>query len=132
MIRRIEKDGELIALVVPREHAPEGLEFYTPHEFSQQLACMKRPAGYRIPAHVHHEVPRDVRFTREVLCIRRGRVRIDLYTQAKQFVASEVLAGGDVILLATGGHGVTILEEAEIIEVKQGPYAGIEDKERFE
>ena len=132
MIRRIEKDGELIALIVPRDHAPEGLEFYTPNEFSQQLAYMKRPAGYRIPAHVHHEVPREVRFTREVLFIRRGRLRMDLYTQAKEFVVSEVLAAGDVILLAAGGHGVTVLEEAEIIEVKQGPYAGTEDKERFE
>ena len=132
MIRRVEKDGELIALIVPRNHAPEGLEFYTPNEFSQQLAYMKRPAGYRIPAHVHHEVPREVRFTREVLFIRRGRARIDLYTQEKAFVASEVLETGDVILLAAGGHGMTMLEPTEIIEVKQGPYTGTEDKERFE
>jgi mannose-6-phosphate isomerase-like protein (cupin superfamily) len=118
--------------VVPADHAPEGIEFLTPNEFSQQLACMRRPAGHRIPAHVHHEVPREVRFTREVLFIRRGSLRMDLYTQAKEFVVSEVLAAGDVILLAAGGHGVTVLEEVEIIEVKQGPYAGTEDKERFE
>ena len=132
MIRRIEQDGELIALIVPHDHAPEGLEFFTPNEFSQQLAYMKRPAGHRIPAHVHHEVPREVRFTREVLFIRRGRARIDLYTQEKVFVMSEILEGGDVILLASGGHGMTMLEPTEIIEVKQGPYTGTEDKERFE
>lgn len=132
MIRRIEKDGELIALVVPHDHTPEGIEFFTPNEFSQQLAYMKRPAGHRIPAHVHHEVPREVLFTREVLFIRRGRARMDLYTQQREPVASVVLEGGDVILLASGGHGMTMLEETEIIEVKQGPYAGAEDKERFE
>jgi len=132
MIRRIEKNGELIALVVPADHAPEGIEFLTPNEFSQQLACMSRPAGHRIPAHVHHEVPREVRFTREVLFIRRGRARMDLYTQGREFVASVELAAGDVILLAAGGHGMTMLEDTEIVEVKQGPYAGTEDKERFE
>ncbi len=132
MIRRIEKDGELIAIIVPNDHAPEGLEFFTPNEFSQQLAYMKRPTGHRIPAHVHHEVPREVRFTREVLFIRRGRARIDLYTQGKAFVASQILETGDVILLAAGGHGMTMLEPTEIIEVKQGPYTGTEDKERFE
>jgi hypothetical protein len=132
MIKRIEKDGELLALIVPSDHAPDGIEFFTPNEFSQQLAYMRRPAGHRIPAHVHHEVPREVRFTREVLFIRRGRARIDLYTQHKQFVASHELATGDVILLAAGGHGMTMLEPTEIVEVKQGPYAGVEDKERFE
>lgn len=132
MIKRIEHDGELIALIIPGDHAPEGLEFFTPNEFSQQLAYMKRPAGHRIPAHVHHEVPREVRFTREVLFIRRGRARMDLYTQDRHFVASEELKSGDVILLAAGGHGMTMLEPTEIIEVKQGPYTGAEDKERFE
>jgi mannose-6-phosphate isomerase-like protein (cupin superfamily) len=132
MIRRIEKDGELLALIVPAEHAPEGIEFFTPNEFSQQLAYMKRPAGYRIPAHVHNELSRQVLFTREVLFIRRGRARIDIYTQGREFVASDELGAGDVILLAAGGHGLTMLEPTEILEVKQGPYAGDKDKERFE
>src|SRR5512137_1306402 len=124
MIRRIEKDGELLALIVPAEHAPEGIEFFTPNEFSQQLAYMKRPAGYRIPAHVHNELSRQVLFTREVLFIRRGRARIDIYTQGREFVASDEIRSGDVILLAAGGHGLTMLEPTEIVEVKQGPYAG--------
>jgi mannose-6-phosphate isomerase-like protein (cupin superfamily) len=132
MIKRIEYGGELIALVVPADHVPVGVEFYTPNEFSQQLASMRRPAGHRIPAHVHHEVPREVRFTREVLFIRRGRARLDLYTQSRQFIESLELVAGDVILLAAGGHGMTMIEDTEIVEVKQGPYAGTEDKERFE
>jgi hypothetical protein len=37
-----------------------------------------------------------------------------------------------VILLALGGHGFQVIESVEIIEVKQGPYAGDKDKTRFE
>ena len=38
---------------------------------------------------------------------------------------------GDVILLIQGGHGFEVLEEVEMIEVKQGPYVGERDKTRF-
>jgi len=36
-----------------------------------------------------------------------------------------------VILLAFGGHGFEMLAPTEMIEVKQGPYAGDADKTRF-
>ena len=42
-----------------------------------------------------------------------------------------MLQGGDVILLAEGGHGFEMLEDSEMVEVKQGPYAGDGDKTRF-
>ena len=132
MIHRIEHDGSLIAIVLPHDHRPENIEFFTPNEFSQQLACMARPAGYRIPPHVHKDVPREVTHTLEVLFVRSGRVRVDLYAADRSPIRSIELVGGDVILLASGGHGFTMLEPTEIVEVKQGPYAGVEDKERFE
>ena len=44
---------------------------------------------------------------------------------------SRVLGPGDVILLISGGHGFEVLEELNMVEVKQGPYAGETDKTRF-
>ncbi len=35
-------------------------------------------------------------------------------------------------MLSAGGHGFEMLEDAEIIEVQQGPYCGDKDKTRFE
>ncbi len=133
MIRRIEHGGTLIAVVVPRDHQPAsgGIEFYTPNELSQQLACMTWPAGHTIPAHVHKDVPRAVVHTLEALFVRSGRLRVDLYDEERVFVGTEELVGGDVILLAAGGHAITMLEPTVIVEIKQGPYAGVEDKERF-
>ena len=48
------------------------------------------------------------------------------------FLESRILNQGDVVLLAYGGHGFEMLEDSEMIEVKQGPYAGDMDKVRFE
>jgi len=131
-IERVEFDGELMALIVGRDFTSEGIHFFTPSDFSQQLGYMKRPAGYRISPHVHKEVRREVRRTQEVLFVRSGRIRIDFYSRDREPVASRELGAGDVVLLASGGHGVTMLEPTEIVEVKQGPYAGDGDKQRFD
>ena len=75
--------------------------------------------------------PRQVQFTKEVLIIKSGRVRVDFYSDTRVYIESRILEAGDVILLAFGGHGFEMLEASEIIEVKQGPYAGDADKTRF-
>jgi len=130
-LKKIEHHGCLIAIIIAHSYEREGLAFFTPDEFSQQLAYMRHPAGKRIEPHVHNPVPREVIYTQEVLFIRKGRIRVDFYSEARDFLESCVLEQGDVILLASGGHGFEVIEEVEIIEVKQGPYAGEEDKTRF-
>ena len=131
-IERIVHEEEMLALIISSRHSGEGIEFFTPDSFSQQLAYMKRPEGYGIPPHVHNKISREVHYTQEVLFIRKGKVRVDFYTSGKRYLESRVLTAGDVILLASGGHGFTMMEESEIIEVKQGPYSGEGDKTRFE
>ena len=92
---------------------------------------MHHPAGKVIDPHVHNPLPREVQYTQEVLFIKKGKLRVDFYDDEKKYLDSRILEKGDVILLATGGHGFEVLEEIEMIEVKQGPYAGDEDKTRF-
>jgi len=130
-VERIEHGGELLALIVRREFAEPGIHFFTPNELSQQLAVMCHPAGKIIDPHIHNPVPRTVAYTQEALFIRRGRLRVDFFDNDQGYLSSRELAGGDVILLVRGGHGFEVLEELEMIEVKQGPYAGDDDKTRF-
>jgi len=126
-------DGETMVAIIIRNHfRAEGITFFTPPEFSQQLAYMRRPKHHVVSPHAHNEVHREVSFTQEVLFIRRGRLRADLFDKSQKKICSRELSAGDVILLAGGGHGFTFLEESEIIEVKQGPYSGDKDKIRFE
>lgn len=122
----------LLALILPSSYKAEGIQFFTPDTFSQQLGYMNRPKGYLIAPHDHNPVSRTIQWTQEVLLIRSGKVRLDIYaTETRKYLESHVLCTGDVALLAHGGHGLEILEQAEIIEVKQGPYAGEADKTRF-
>lgn len=132
MIDRIVNKNRELALIIRHGYHKDGIEFFTPSEFSQQLGYMNRPAGYVIPPHVHNPVIREVQYTKEVLFIKSGRLRVDFYSDAQDYLESTILQAGDVILLAYGGHGFEMLEASEIIEVKQGPYAGDEDKTRFE
>src|SRR6185437_313547 len=132
MIETIKHESLVLAIILRRPFKRDGIEFLTPSNFSQQLGYMKRPPGYVIAPHVHNAVKREVHYTKEVLFIRSGRLRVDFYDEQKAYLKSTLLEQGDVILLAYGGHGFEMLEECEIIEVKQGPYAGEGDKERFE
>jgi mannose-6-phosphate isomerase-like protein (cupin superfamily) len=127
------RDGaKQIAVILRRHYVREGITFLTPDDYSQQLGYMNRPAGYRIPPHVHNPVPREVVFTKEVLIVKSGKARVDFYDDDRNYLESRYLNAGDVILLASGGHGFEMLEATEMIEVKQGPYAGDGDKTRFE
>lgn len=131
MIEVIENNGELLAIIVRDGFDKPGISFFTPNDLSQQLAYMHHPAGKMIEPHVHNPVPREVHYTQEVLFIKRGKLRVDFYDKTQKYLHSRVLVSGDVILLATGGHGFEALEEVRMVEVKQGPYAGDSDKTRF-
>ena len=130
-IEQIFDDYRMLAIIIYDEHRNEGIEFFTPHNFSQQLAVINRPSGYRIEAHIHKPVPRQVKFTQETIFIKYGRMRVNFYSEDKNYLASRELKKGDTILLVSGGHEFEILEDTQMIEVKQGPYAGNGDKERF-
>jgi len=132
MIQKIYHKDMLLSIIIRSGFEKNGIEFFTPDDFSQQLAYMKHEEGYNILPHVHNAVPREVQYTQETLFIKSGKVRVDFYDDNKQYLESHILSQGDVILLATGGHGFKMLEESEKIEVKQGPYAGEQDKTRFE
>lgn len=132
MIQQIVFKDKLLSIIIKRDFKKNGIEFFTPDNFSQQLAYMKRPKDYVISPHVHNAIMREVQFTKEVLFIKSGKVRVDFYSDDKNYLESTILEAGDVILLAYGGHGFEMIEESEIIEVKQGPYVGEMDKVRFE
>lgn len=128
----IKKKSRVLAIIIRDGHQCEGVDFITPNEYSQQVAYMHHPAGKTIDAHVHNLVHRDVVLTQEVLFIKKGKLRVDFYDEYADYLESRVLGAGDVILLVSGGHGFKVIEEIEMVEVKQGPYAGEQDKTRFD
>ena len=120
------------AIVIRANEKVEGIKFYSPESYSQQLGLMTRPEGYVVPAHVHNLVERTIRHTQEVLLIRKGSCSVTLFDEKNVQTSLITLMSGDVILLAHGGHEIVMNTECEILEVKQGPYAGPNDKTHLE
>lgn len=128
---RVTHEGRLLAVIVRNDFREPGITFFTEDELSQQMGFMRHPAGKVIEPHLHNHIARSVNYTQEALFIRRGKIRVDFYSDARSYLVSYVLQTGDVVLLISGGHGFEVIEEVEMIEVKQGPYAGDQDKTRF-
>lgn len=131
-VEEVRKKNKLLAMIIRNNYSCEGVDFITPNEYSQQVAYMHHPAGKIIDAHVHNMVHRNVVLTQEVLFIKKGILRVDFYDEYEDYLESKNLYAGDIILLVSGGHGFQVIEEVEMIEVKQGPYAGDNDKRRFQ
>ena len=128
----VDPGGTLVALTIKTNEKRDGVQFITPHESNPQLALMRRPAGEYIKAHVHLPIKRVVYGTPEVLIISKGRMRVDFFTNQREYFTSREVTTGDVLVLFSGGHGFLVLEETEMIELKQGPFTPGRDKEKFD
>jgi len=84
-----------------------------------------------VKPHLHRSLERSIKGTSEVLLIKKGRCEVDIYNNVKETVATRELREGDILLLVDGGHGFRMLEDTVFVEIKQGPYTGLDEKERF-
>lgn len=124
-------NGQTLVFIVRANFSPDKTTFVTPDETNLQMGFIVYPEGHEIAKHVHKPIERRTRGTNEAVFIRRGRCQVDLYDDSRQLVTSRELRTGDVMLTVSGGHGFRMLDDTVILEVKQGPYAGMDDKERF-
>lgn len=127
----ISSDGTALAYIVDPNWQPDETTFLTPGDLGLQMGMIVYGAGQEIPAHVHLPIVRQVEGTSECIVVREGRCRVTIYDSQRQFIAERDLEKGAIILLLGGGHGFHLYEDTVLFEVKQGPYAGNRDKERF-
>ncbi len=131
LVETIATGGTPLAYVIRSGRLPPCTTFVTPPELQQQVGFIVYAAGGEIKRHRHRPVERRLVGTSEVLIVQRGRCEVDLYSEERELVATRELRQGDIIVLIAGGHGFRMLEETTLLEVKQGPYAGEDEKERF-
>jgi len=130
-VEHVRAGDRLIAIIVSRAYDPPSTQFVTSSEANLQLGFIKYPAGGVIQEHVHRPIERHVVGTNEVLLVRYGKMEVLLYDEDRRLAAQRVLGTGDLLLLMSGGHGFRMLEDTVLVEVKQGPYTGLDEKERF-
>ena len=131
MIEKFIHQNILLAIIVRKDFHKEGISFLTEGDSLLEMGYMSHPAGYVIIPHAHPPFLRQTHGTQEVIFLKSGKMRVDFYSDQKMCVGSRELVGGDWIVLLAGGHGIELLESSVLIEVKNGPYAGAEDKIRF-
>jgi uncharacterized protein with PhoU and TrkA domain len=130
-VEHITRNGKPLAYIIRAELEPEKTTFLTPSEFKQQVGFVVYPAGGQVKRHVHRPLERHLIGTSEVIIVRRGRCVIDIYDDDRTLVESRELRTGDIMLMVGGGHGFRMLDDTVLLEVKQGPYTGIDEKEHF-
>src|SRR5438105_14279301 len=130
-VERIERNGKPLAYIIRAQLMPEKTTFLTPNDFKQQVGFVVYPKDGVITRHVHRPLERHLVGTSEVLIVRKGRAEIDVYDDDRTLVATPGLGDGDIMLMIGGGHGFRMLEDTVFLEVKQGPYTGVDEKERF-
>lgn len=102
-----------------------GLKFFSPEHDYIQVGTWDYDSGKDLLAHSHNPVIREVPWTQEVLYVRKGRIRADIYSTDDEKVAELIVNEGDFIILLRGGHGYHILEDGtQVLEIKNGPYLG--------
>jgi mannose-6-phosphate isomerase-like protein (cupin superfamily) len=132
LVERItDTQGTVLALVVRREYAPDVTTFVTEPESGLQVGLIVYPAQGSVPRHRHHPIERRLTGTPEVLVVREGRCQADIFDDEAELLATCELSAGDLIVLLGGGHGFRMLDDTVLVEVKQGPYPGVDEKERF-
>lgn len=130
-IEHIHAGAQLIAIIVSHGHNPASTNFVTSSDLNLQVGFIKYPAGGVIQPHVHRAIERHIVGTGEVLLVRSGKMEVSLYNGQRDLVAQRVLSTGDLLFLVGGGHGFRMLEDTVLLEVKQGPYTGLDEKVRF-
>jgi hypothetical protein len=130
-VESIGSGDRILAYIIRQELEPAGTTFLTPEHLCLQTGFVVYPANSEIPRHLHKPIARQIIGTSEVLVVRKGRCEVDIFTNSKELVATRELRRGDVLILVSGGHGFRILEDTVFLEIKQGPYTGLDEKERF-
>ena len=131
MVEIVDSDGTVLAYLMRGGEDPDRTTFPVPAESPLQVGFVVYSAGGEVERHEHLPVQRRLDRTCEVLVVRSGRCEIDLYDTRRRLVATETLERDDVILLVEGGHGLRMASDTVLLEVKQGPYTGLAEKERF-
>lgn len=131
LVEKVVWQNVPLAYIIRSELMPAETTFLTPPEFKQQVGFVVYTSGGEIQRHTHRPLERHLVGTSEVLIVRKGRCEIDIYTDDRKLVATRELRKGDIMLMVGGGHGFRMLEDTVLLEVKQGPYTGIDEKERF-
>jgi hypothetical protein len=133
-INEIKENDSILARHISAQDAwGGGLNFFSKDSEFQQVGTWVYQSGKELHAHSHNEIERKVQWTQEVLYVKKGKIRADIYSTKNKKITEIFVGEGDILILLMGGHGYEILaDNTQVLEIKNGPYLGAEtDRKRF-
>jgi hypothetical protein len=118
----ITEGGETFAIIVRNVAAAEKYNFPTAPGESLQLGVLRFKAGDVVAPHAHHPKPAQAIAAQEFFIVQSGQIVVAVYREDGSQVARQPLGPGEAILLLRGGHGIEFSTDAQVLEVKTGPY----------
>jgi len=129
--RTITAEGIKLAIFVPSSAWKPGLNFLSEGSDFIQVGTWSYTQGTRLGPHIHNIAPREGLRTQEAVYVRQGRLRAYIFTEKGEPTDQITLEAGDLLIVLAGGHGYEVLEDGTVVlEVKNGPYIGIEQDRR--
>ncbi len=124
--------GTILAIVIKGDFKGAKYNFVTPDAFSMQVGINFYERNERIKPHLHLEQTREIGRTQEFIYLKTGRVHLHVYDEQHRHVKAIEMLAGDSVMLANGGHGFDVVDDATLVEAKQGPYSPVSDKVTFD
>ena len=122
----IEYGGVRYAEVIWSNTTVDHTTFISPPESSFQFGLLAHPAGYVETPHFHKSERRVIEDLQQMFVVQRGVVAVQLFTDSGDVLREVVLNPGDAIVLIHGVHAIRVIEDAQCLSVKQGPFLGDE------
>ncbi len=132
-IKEIKYKNDILARLIPSDAWADGLGFYSNEEEFIQVGSWQYNEGKKLLKHIHNPVSRSVLRTQEVLFVRKGSIKAQIYSLDETLVDVIIAYEGDTLILLNSGHGYEILQDnTQVLEIKNGPYLGADiDRRRF-
>jgi hypothetical protein len=132
MENKIEVNGEVWAVLICAKDVKAGTEWFGEKYEPLQVSRMNYKRGSEFKIHKHILNPRTIKYTQEAFVVISGKVEVGIYDDDCNMVGRLEAWAGEAILVYRGGHGVKILEDALLYEIKAGQYTAVsEDKKEL-
>ena len=128
---KIEPETLLFTMIRKRDITEDRLNL-TPSEHYMQAAAKKTKSGDFFKPHKHLPCEKIALTTQEAWVILNGSAEGVFYDLNDKIVKKILLNDGDCVIIYSGGHSLSILEDDTILyEFKNGPYYGPEKDKKF-
>lgn len=120
-----DKNGLLLSIIDSINTIPEGLNFFTSDDKFLQVASFKYKEGKELRNHRHilHKGEEQIK-AQEILILFEGKLSVRLYDEGHTLVYEGTLHPGEFCIIINGGCGYTVLSDARMLEIKNGPFYG--------